>query len=413
MPESFRMMAGGLALLFISIVPIAASGAERPNIVLIMSDDMGYSDIGCYGGEIDTPNLDELAANGLRFTQFYNTGRCCPTRASLLTGLYQHQAGIGHMMRDRGLAGYRGDLNDHALTIAQVLKQAGYRNYMAGKWHVTPYRPNNIRNPDRDNWPLQRGFDRFYGTIHGAGSFYDPNSLTRGNHYISPYADPKYKPEQYYYTDAISDHAVRYIADHEQIYKDKPFFMYVSYTAAHWPMHALNEDIEKYKGKYDVGYKAIRRARFKRMREMGLLETQWKLSDRVGDWENVEHEKWEARCMAVYAAMIDRMDQGIGDIVDQLKATGELKNTLVLYLQDNGGCAESLGRTPGRPNWVDRLGADEGPPTTDSGLQTFMVPPVTRDGTKVKMGPDVIHRLRPELGQRLEHAVPRIQALCP
>ena len=162
-----------------------ALAAPRPNIILIMSDDMGYSDIGCYGSEVATPTLDKLAADGLRFTQFYNTGRCCPTRASLMTGLYPHQAGIGHMMNDRGHPGYRGDLNTRCVTIAQVLGTSGYRCYMAGKWHITKtVRPTN--EAGKHNWPRQRGFDRFYGTIHGAGSFFDPNSLTRDNTLIAP-----------------------------------------------------------------------------------------------------------------------------------------------------------------------------------------------------------------------------------
>ena len=159
---------------------VAQRQNARPNIIIIMSDDMGWSDIGCYGGEIETPNLDALAQGGLRFTQFYNNARCCPTRASLLTGLYSHQAGIGHMMEDRGQDGYRGDLNRNSVTIAEVLKPSGYATYAAGKWHVTPGQSKE-RLAATHNWPLQRGFDRYYGTIHGAGSFYDPSSLVRGN----------------------------------------------------------------------------------------------------------------------------------------------------------------------------------------------------------------------------------------
>ena len=209
----------------------AGFAADRPNIILIMSDDMGYSDLGCYGGEIDTPNLDSLAKGGVRFTQFYNTARCCPTRASLLTGLYPHQAGIGHMMDDKGLDGYRGELSTRAVTIAEALKPVGYRSYMTGKWHVTKkVAPENPA--DKGNWPLQRGFDRFYGTIHGAGSFFDPNTLTRDNTFISPFADPDYQPANgYYYTDAITDHATRFIADHARDHSDKPFFLYAAYTA--------------------------------------------------------------------------------------------------------------------------------------------------------------------------------------
>ncbi|MEA3367353.1 MAG: sulfatase-like hydrolase/transferase, partial [Planctomycetota bacterium] len=207
----------------------AAAPAKRPNIILIMSDDMGYSDLGCYGSEIETPTLDGLAAEGVRFTQFYNTARCCPTRASLLTGLYQHRARIGHMMGNNHLPGFQGDLGTNAVTIAEAVRPAGYATYMAGKWHVTPYtRPEGPKH----NWPRQRGFDRFFGTIHGAGSFYDPSSLTRDNTQIPPGKD-------FYYTDAISDNAAAYIRDHTKERRDAPFFMYVAYTAAHWPMHAL------------------------------------------------------------------------------------------------------------------------------------------------------------------------------
>ena len=224
-----------------------AIGQSRPNVIIVMADDMGWSDIGCYGSEIETPNLDRLAKNGLRFTQFYNTGRCCPTRASLLTGTYPHQAGIGHMMNDYGLPGYKGDLGSDVQTIAEVLKPAKYSTYLSGKWHVTP---KIYPGSSQHNWPRQRGFDRFYGTIHGAGSFFDPNSLTRQNTLISPYADKEYEPDVFYYTDAINDHATRFINEHKG---EDPFFLYIAHTAPHWPMHALPEDIEKYKGRYDAG----------------------------------------------------------------------------------------------------------------------------------------------------------------
>ena len=363
-----------------------AESSDRPNIVLIMADDMGYSDIGCYGGEINTPTLNKLAADGLRFTQFYNTGRCCPTRAALLTGLYSHQAGVGWMMTDRGHDGYRGDLNDRCVTIAEALKPAGYSTYMSGKWHVTPHvKPDAPKN----NWPLQRGFERFYGTIHGAGSFYDPNSLTRDNTQISPAADPDYKPETYYYTDAISDHATRFIKEHEAATPEKPFFMYVAYTAAHWPMHALEKDIAKYRGKYDAGYGAIRAARLQRMREMGLIAPTWDLTEQAQDWDQVEHREWEARCMEVYAAMVDNMDQGIGRIVETLQTTGAFDNTLILFLQDNGGCAEGLGRQP-RGGLLARPDKPSLPIMQVGELQTQMIPPQTRDGYPTVMGPGVM-----------------------
>ncbi len=385
MPKAHRF----LALLF-TLVFLADTRAAAPNIILIMSDDMGYSDVGCYGGEIDTPNLDRLASAGIRFTQFYNTARCCPTRASLLTGLYPHQTGIGHMMEDRNLEGYRGDLNDHCLTIAQVLKPAGYRTYMAGKWHVTK-KINPSVETEKHNWPLQRGFDRFYGTIHGAGSFFDPNSLTRDNTLISPYDDAQYRPESYYYTDAISDHAAQFITDHARDHKDKPFFMYMAYTAPHWPMHAKGADIAKYKGRYDAGYDAIRAARMTKMKALGLLDPRWEMAPhKGGQWDKVRDREFEIRCMEVYAAMIDSMDQGIGRVIDRLKQTGQYDNTLILYLHDNGGCAETLGR--GRPNAAPTPRAD-GPtldPLPPDHLQTHMIPRQTRDGFPMRQGYGVI-----------------------
>jgi arylsulfatase len=354
----------------------APKGDQPPNIIVILSDDMGYSDIGCFGGEIRTPNLDALAANGLRFTQFYNTSRCCPTRASLLTGLYSHQAGIGEMVSDLGTEGYRGDLNNECMTIAEVLKTAGYSTYMAGKWHVTPYKP---KNPVKVNWPLQRGFDRFYGMISGAGSYYDPVSLARDNQYVSPLSDPEYKPEAYYFTDAISDHATRFIREHDA---GNPFFLYVAYTAAHWPMHALQKDIEKYRGKYDAGYEAVREARAARMKKLGLFPGSWEISPPAGkSWQEVENKAWEARCMEVYAAMIDNMDQGIGRILDELKRKGELDNTVIMFLQDNGGCHEDYGRKERKPI-PDSLGPND--------FQTRMIPNVTRNNIPVMMGRDVM-----------------------
>lgn len=346
-----RLALGGAAAAAIDPVSrlLTASAAEdqnasapRPNIIVILSDDMGYSDIGCYGGEINTPNLDRLAAGGVRFSQFYNTARCCPTRACLLTGVYPHQAAVGHMVDNKGLDGYQGDLSKNCVTIAEVLKSAGYSTCATGKWHVT----RNM-NPDgpKDSWPLQRGFDRYYGTLQGAGSYYDPGTLMRDNTPISAFADPEYKPTKFYYTDAISDHATRFVDDHHRATPNRPFFMYVAYTAAHWPMHALEEDIAKYKGKYDGGYEPIRRARFERLRKMGLIHPEWQLSPQEGDWDAVKNKAWEARCMEVYAAMIDRMDQGIGRLVETLRKNAQLENTLILFMQDNGGCQEAMGRS--------------------------------------------------------------------
>jgi arylsulfatase len=363
--------------------PLFLIGQSRPNIIIIMADDMGWSDIGCYGGEIETPNIDRLADNGLRFTQFYNTGRCCPTRASLLTGTYAHQTGIGHMMNDKGLAGYRGDLANNVLTIAEVLRPAKYSTYLSGKWHVTP---ETLPEGSKHNWPNQRGFERFYGTIHGAGSFFDPNSLARNNAHISPFADPDYQPDLYYYTDAINDHAVRYIKEHQV---KNPFFLYVAHTAPHWPMHALPEDIEKYKGRYDDGWEVIRKARYQRQLQMGLVKSNWQLSNRDAVvWNDAKNKEWEIRLMEVYAAMVDRLDQGIGRIISALEKRKMLDNTLILFLSDNGGCAEGMGRQNGI-RYMDSEPEKRKPMKADD-LQLDMIPKRTRDGKVVKQGTEVI-----------------------
>ena len=365
-------------LLFSGAAEVAA---KRPNIIIMMADDMGFSDIGCYGSEIKTPNLDGLAAGGVRLTQFYNTGRCCPTRASLLTGLYPHQAGVGHMMNDRGLEGYQGDLNRSCVTIAEVMKTAGYSTYMSGKWHVTKHvKPTG----PRDNWPLQRGFDRFFGTIHGAGSFYDPNSLTRDNTQIAP------EKKDFFYTDAISENAAGFIRDHAAA-KKNPFFMYVAYTSPHWPMHARPHNIAKYKGRYKKGWDALRTERHARMIKLGLVDSSWKLTPRdpgAPDWDKVDLKPWFERRMEVYAAMIDCMDQGIGRIIGALKETEQFDNTLVLFLADNGGCAEEFGSRGKETPDPKRLAV--WPPMKKGELQTAMVPRVTRDGRPLRKGRGVM-----------------------
>lgn len=382
-------LASCLALFFLSAA-FANAAAPRPNIILIMSDDMGWSDLGCYGGEIETPNLDALAENGLRFTQFYNTARCCPTRAALLTGLYPHQAGIGHMMDDRGLDGYRGELNRNCVTIAEALKPAGYCSYMVGKWHVTKTtRP--ATEEGKHNWPLQRGFDRYYGTITGAGSFFDPTTLVRDNTPISPFADPEYAPEEFYYTDALSDQAARFVAEHARDHADKPFFMYLAYTAAHWPMHAKEADIAKYKGRYDGGYDHIRAQRMAKLQRLGLIDSRWTMAPQQGGaWSDVKDREFELRCMEVYAAMVDCLDQGIGRLVAELKRAGQWENTLVLFLQDNGGCAEGMGRSANNPAPRHRAEQPSLPPLANDYLQPDMIPKQTRDGYPMRQGYGVL-----------------------
>ncbi len=258
-----RYFCGSLALVAVLLSyassSLAAAGAlSRPNIVVILVDDMGFSDIGCYGSEIPTPNLDGLAAGGLRFTQFYNTGRCCPTRASLMTGLYSHQAGMGHMTEDRGEDGYRGDLNEHCVTIAEVLGTAGYRTAMAGKWHVTKFvKPRN--ESQKYNWPLQRGFEHYFGIIQGAADYFYPKPLTSDNQIIQPSAG-------FYTTDAFVDNAIRFVDEGD---KAKPFFLYLAFNAPHYPLQAPQDEIAQYRGKYKIGWDRLRQQRYARQIEPG------------------------------------------------------------------------------------------------------------------------------------------------
>jgi arylsulfatase len=306
------------------------ASAERPNIVIILADDLGYSDLGCYGGEIATPNLDRLAAGGLRFTQFYNTGRCCPTRASLLTGLYPHQTGVGDMEPDLGNPAYQGFLNEHCVTIAEVLRAHGYRTLMAGKWNVGYTRPH---------WPVDRGFDHSFGLLRGASDYFDPRVGPRRG--ASPFAleDQPFTafPEGFYATDAFTDYAVRWI---EESPAQQPFFLYTAYTAPHSPLQAWPEDIQKYRGQYKRGWDALREQRRARLIEAGLLDAATPLAPRdarVREWSTVADQDFEDLKIAVYAAQVDRMDRGIGRIIAALQRKGVLENTLILFLSDNGG----------------------------------------------------------------------------
>src|SRR5690606_7011983 len=327
---------------------------SRPNIIIIMADDLGYSDLGCYGGEIETPNIDFLAKEGVRFKQFYNTSRCCPSRAALLTGQYNHMAGIGEMTTATDQPGYQGYLTDNTVTLAEVLKTSGYQTAMVGKWHVS----NTIVQDDAteqlkwlnhqttyplfspiDQYPTRRGFDKYFGTIWGVVDFFDPFSLVNGEEAV------KSVPVDYYHTDALNDTAVAYI---ENFSEDKPFFMYLAHNAPHWPLQALPEDIAKYKDTYQAGWEAIRKERYQRMVELGLIDPKTEpLSERLlseESWENNPDKEWDAHAMAVHAAMVDRMDQGIGRVIDKLKERNMLDNTIIFFLSDNGASPENAMR---------------------------------------------------------------------
>ena len=319
--------------------------AERPNIILIMVDDMGYSDIGAWGGEIDTPNIDSLAANGLRFTQFYNSARCCPTRATLMTGLHPHQVGIGHMTgENKGKAGdippaYTGNINDSCVTLAEVAKSTGYATFMAGKWHLA--------GTDQNDWPLQRGFDRYYGCISGATHHFHPYDwriIYDGNTPLKELVSTTDRP--WYTTDAFTDHAIGFMKDHKAgDQKEDPFFLYLAFTAPHWPLHAHDEELSKYHDKYDGGWDQLRQQRFERQKASGLIPSHWTLSPRdaqVPGWNELDKKTRAASSarMAAYAGMIDRIDQKVGDLIQCLKDSGDFDDTLILFLSDNGACAE-------------------------------------------------------------------------
>jgi arylsulfatase len=314
----------------------AAAKPSRPNVLLILCDDLGYSDLGCYGGEIRTPNLDRLAADGTRFTQFYNCAVCVMTRAALLTGLHPRQGG-----------GSSGLLRENMVTLGEVMRDAGYNTALVGKWHLGSQAPRR---------PIDRGFDEYYGLLSGCCNYFDPSRrdpvfYNGGN--LRPFAHNDRPvtefPDDFYTTDAFSDHAIATLKTFAK--DDKPFFLHLCYTAPHFPLHAPAEDVARYRGKYDDGYFKLRERRFARQRELGLVDPGWKLSPadkKLGDWrydyditpwEDVEDLERERRRMEVYAAMVDRLDQGVGRVLDSLDELGLAGNTLVMFLSDNGGCA--------------------------------------------------------------------------
>ena len=324
----------------ILLLGLATYGDERrqPDIVVIMADDAGYSDFGCYGGEIETPALDKLAANGLRFSQFYNTGRCCPSRAALLTGVYQHQAGMGHMTKDRGLPSYSGTILPNVPTLAERLRQGGYRTMMTGKWHL---------GTEPKQSPIARGFDRFYGTRNFIDSYFTvlehcpvflddkivlPGTETPVNH-LHP-------DQEWYTTDVFTDYALHFMNEAFKKHSDQPIFLYIAHNAPHFPLHAREEDTKKYRGRFrDTGWDKLRQQRYERMIELGLIKKEWALSPAdVPKWDTYDaklRDELDLK-MALYSAIIDRMDQNIGRVIEKLRTAGRLDNTLFLFMVDNG-----------------------------------------------------------------------------
>jgi arylsulfatase len=322
-----------LLLICLTSTRTVAAGDSRPNILLIVADDLGFSDLGCYGGEIQTPNLDRLAADGIRFTQFYNCSVCNVTRAAMMTGLHPR-------------FGKAGLLRPNMATIPELLRQAGYSTSMSGKWHLG----------GAPNRPTDRGFDEFYGVMIGAVNHFDPTlpdppGMKHAGpakpfvHNVTPIT---HVPNGYYTTDAFADHAVQQI--HKLSKGARPYFLHLAFTAPHYPLMALPEDIAKYRGRYEDGYTELRRERYRRLVEMQLISKDWNMPDpdpSVGvwrydlspkEWELVADPRWEAAKMEVYAAMVDRMDQAIGRVLAAVKETGAEEQTLVVFMSDNGAC---------------------------------------------------------------------------
>ena len=324
--------------------------ATRPNVMLVLADDLGFSDIGCYGGEIPTPNLDALAEGGLRFSHFRNAARCCPARASLLTGQWPHQTGIGHMASNAAWSSkyfingwYAGDLRPETRTLGEAFHAAGYATCAIGKWHVTRHIDPKETGFSDANWPCQRGFDHFYGKLQGADNYFRTASLVRDNAFIPGGKDVD---PSYYFTRACADEALAWLQDRPQ---GKPFFLYFAPTAPHLPLQAPTETIARHKGRYDAGYAAIRDARLAKQKTLGLIPADTPPQPLPARWQDVKRKAFEARCMEVYAAQIEELDVAVGRLVAALREQSVLDDTLILFLSDNGACAENTARTPPPP----------------------------------------------------------------
>jgi arylsulfatase len=345
---------------------MSGTHGKAPNVVLVLADDMGFSDLGCYGGEISTPALNVLGRNGVRFSNFYNTARCSPSRASLLTGLHPHQAGIGVLTNDDRPNGYPGNLNRHCVTLAEILRDQGYATCLSGKWHLA----SDMRTPN-DAWPTRRGFDQFFGTLTGCGSFYQPGTLKRGELDASAEAEAP----DFFYSDAIADEAVRFI----ETAQSSPLFLYAAFTAPHWPLHAKPEDIARYAGVFDRGWDELRVKRMRQLIAEGILPPNTALSARDPSqpaWTEATDHAWQAHRMQVYAAQIEALDRGVGRIVDALQNAGQFDNTLFIFLSDNGASAEELPLF-GEARFSDRVD---------------IVPRKAKDGSPIRIGntPDIV-----------------------
>ncbi|MEC8556871.1 MAG: arylsulfatase [Planctomycetota bacterium] len=399
--------------------PVASQADERPNVIVFLADDLGFSDIGCYGGEVETPVLDSLAAGGLRYTQFYNTARCWPTRAAILTGYYPQQIGRDALPGVPG--GNRFGRPDWAELVPKKLKPLGYRSYISGKWHI-------------DGKPIANGFDRSF-TMDDHNRFFNPQNMSEDDKRLPPIP----KGTDYYATTGIADHAIKVLKEHEASHSDKPFFHYVAFICPHFPLHAPAKEIAKYKGRFDNGWDVARQQRFQRMKDMGIVRgelsklepeigppyTKWSdpAKEQLGEKEVVLEKSWnelsktqqafQATKMEIHAAMVDKMDQEIGRVIDQVKAMDEFENTLILFLSDNGASAEIMIRGDGHDDNASP-GSAESYLCLGPGWSSAANTPFRRHKTWVHEGgaatPLIAHwpkgiAARGELRQRVGHVV--------
>jgi len=342
-----------ISILYTVLVTMGISYAQqkKPNIILILADDLGYSDLGAYGSEISTPNLDRLANEGLRLKQFYNNSICAPTRASLITGQYQHKAGVGYFSNDLGLPAYQGYINNESLTIAEVLRSNGYITATSGKWHVSG---------NGKSLPWDRGFDLVFPKQ-------ERNADSGAPTFKAQTDSDGYPVETSFSTEVINREAEGFL---DQIKtQDKPFFLYLAHTAPHWPLVALPQDIAKYKGRYDKGWEAIRQERFERQKRLGLtpVNTEASIPDKdIYDWSRLSYDQRQlwAKKMEIFAAMVDRLDQTVGKLLKKLKDNGQLDNTLIVFLSDNGAPAEDLVR------WFHGARVNSGPVGTEGSFES-------------------------------------------
>jgi len=342
-----------ISILYTVLVTMGISYAQqkKPNIILILADDLGYSDLGAYGSEISTPNLDRLANEGLRLKQFYNNSICAPTRASLITGQYQHKAGVGYFSNDLGLPAYQGYINNESLTIAEVLRSNGYITATSGKWHVSG---------NGKSLPWDRGFDLVFPKQ-------ERNADSGAPTFKAQTDSDGYPLETSFSTEVINREAEGFL---DQIKtQDKPFFLYLAHTAPHWPLVALPQDIAKYKGRYDKGWEAIRQERFERQKRLGLtpVNTEASIPDKdIYDWSRLSYDQRQlwAKKMEIFAAMVDRLDQTVGKLLKKLKDNGQLDNTFIVFLSDNGAPAEDLVR------WFHGARVNSGPVGTEGSFES-------------------------------------------